>query len=335
MATAFSRQHHSNLTDSINRISALSQDTQETAHLSFLDDVLHGLNNPQKHLSPKYFYDKLGSMYFNEICQLPEYYPYQTELDLLPEVAQDLSSLLNDEYAIIEFGAGSLKKIQPLFTHINKVQRFLPIDISGEHLRASTLELQQLFPNINMQAIEADFTQPVQLPTIQERMLGFFPGSTIGNFTPEQAKDFLHCARVTLGEKAHLIIGVDTKKSPELLHRAYNDNQGVTKRFNVNILERINRELNGNFNLNNFEHYAYYNPVKGCIEMHLVSIIDQDVNIAHEIFSFSCGESIHTESSFKYTPNEFDHLAHCAGWQVEKLWLAKDHMFSTFLLRAQ
>ncbi|BCD97370.1 L-histidine N(alpha)-methyltransferase [Marinagarivorans cellulosilyticus] len=299
----------------------------------FLADVLKGLSSQPKSLSPKYFYDENGSRYFDEICQLQEYYPYKAELALLPRVASDVAALLTDDYSVVEFGAGSLQKIQPFFNALKGIKSFYPIDISGDYLRATTKKLQAQYPHIAMQAIEADFTLPVELPLTRARRLGFFPGSTIGNFTPQQAKNFLSNARATLGDGAHLIIGVDTKKSPDILHRAYNDKKGVTKRFNLNVLSRINRELQCDLNISDFEHYAFYNPVEGCIEMHLVSQSHQKVSIAGTAITFNSGETIHTESSYKYTPQEFMQLAQSAGWLVERTWLADDAMFSTYLLK--
>lgn len=302
--------------------------------LSFYRDVIAGLSSSQKQLSPKYFYDAAGSQYFDAICHLEEYYPYRTELALLPEVASSLSELLDEHYAIIEFGAGSLDKISPFLEKVKNIERFIPIDISGDHLRSSVEQLQSSFPEIEMIPIEADFTQHVELPALEGlTKLGFFPGSTIGNFHPDQARDFLENAAKTLGKSAYMVVGVDTKKPPELLHNAYNDTLNITKKFNLNVLTRINQELSGNFDLSNFEHYAFYNPVKGCIEMHLVSQCDQVITVGSHEFSFSDGESIHTESSYKYTQEGFRALAGAAGWQVEKIWMAPEDMFSIFLIK--
>ncbi len=306
--------------------------SESAFHDLFISDVISGLTKENKSLPPKYFYDDIGSQYFDEICDLEEYYPYQTELNLLQEVASDLSSVLKDDIAIVEFGAGSLQKIQPLFDQVDAIKRYFPIDISGDFLKDSIEHLQKTFPAVEMQAIVADFTHSVALPEVKERKLGFFPGSTIGNFLPEQALDFLESCRKTLGQGARLLIGVDTKKSPEVLHRAYNDRNGITKKFNLNILERINRELDGNIDVDAFEHYAFYNANKGCIEMHLVSNKNQSLSISGVDINFSDGESIHTESSYKYTEQEFSELANNAGWLVEETWIAKDRMFSTYLL---
>lgn len=298
----------------------------------FLFDVVAGLSAEQKQLSPKYFYDDAGSRYFDEICLLDEYYPYRTELKLLEQVAAELSEQLDSTISVVEFGAGSLKKIEPLLRHITCINEFLPIDISGTHLSEAASRLAERFPKLAITPIQADFTECVNLNGSRERLLGFFPGSTIGNFEPTQALQFLRNARYTLGPNGKLLIGVDTKKSPDVLHRAYNDSRGVTAKFNLNILERINKELDANINTKQFEHYAYYNPELGCVQMHLISLSQQTCQISEHEFDFDKGESIHTENSFKYTPREFTELAARAGWQVERTWLAQGNMFSTFLL---
>lgn len=301
----------------------------------FFSDVIEGLTQAPKKLSPKYFYDEQGSALFDEICDLEEYYPYKTELGLLPKVAAELEAVLGkaEDYAIVEFGAGSLQKIRPLLDKLDNIKRFIAIDISGEHLRASCRQLQFEFSHLKIKPIEADFCSPVVIGAdIRENKLGFFPGSTIGNFTPGDAEDFLQNARTTLGPNSHMLIGVDTKKSPKKLHHAYNDKLGVTAKFNLNILERINREMDTDLDPKKFEHYACYNAIQGRIEMHLVSLETQSVSIQGVGVEFGTGESIHTESSYKYAPEDFKRLAQQAGWQVKEVWLAEDDQFSTFLL---
>lgn len=301
---------------------------------SFADDVLTGLALPQKQLQAKYFYDQQGSDYFDQICQLPEYYPYQTELDLLPKVASDLAKNLAYDCTIIEFGAGSLVKIKPLLNAISNIRQFIPIDISGIHLEMACQQLQTDFPDLSVMPVVGDFCFPVTLPALrQQQNIGFFPGSTIGNFSPAQAASFLKNARFTLGPDSCLLIGVDTKKSPHYLHQAYNDAAGITAKFNRNILSRINRELGANFTPEKFEHYAFYNAGQGRVEMHLISSSDQVVDVCGSSVAFAAGESIHTENSYKYTPDEFCQLASSAGWQVERTWLARQDLFATYLLR--
>lgn len=299
----------------------------------FLFDVIEGLTAPAKHLSPKYFYDQAGSRYFDEICAQPEYYPYRTELELLESVAADLARDSREPLAVVEFGAGSLKKIEPLLRQVSSITHFVPLDICGAHLSQCAARLALKFPHLEISPVRADFTEAVTLPNIAGRRLGFFPGSTIGNFHPAEALQFLQNARVTLGLNGKLLLGVDTKKSSALLHNAYNDSQGVTAKFNLNILARINRELDGDFDLTRFEHYAFYNPEQGCVQMHLISQAEQRCSVAGHTVRFERGESIHTENSYKYTPAEFTRLAELAGWQVADTWLAQDNLFSVHLLR--
>lgn len=302
-------------------------------HSPFLEDVIDGLSQKQKTLHPKYFYDQRGSEFFDRICGLEEYYPFQAELELLPRVARELSGVLTREYEMIEFGAGSLQKVKPLLDEIAGIRRFTPIDISGQHLRSACEKLQGEYPQLGVEAVVADFSRPVDLPGNTQQRLGFFPGSTIGNFQPEEARDFLACAGETLGRGSHMLIGVDTKKSPAILHRAYNDAAGVTAAFNRNILERINRELDGNFRVEQFEHYAFYNAARGRVEMHLISRCDQTASVGETEIRFREGESIHTENSYKYTPREFEQLAASAGWRFERQWLARDRLFAAYLMR--
>lgn len=300
----------------------------------FVSDVLTGLSAQYKFISPKYFYDEPGSRYFDEICDLEEYYPYRTELGLLPEVAKAIAKQGLGNLSVVEFGAGSLFKIRSLLEHIPCIKHYLPIDISGDFLRKASKKLSADFPKITVEAIEADFYQPVELENLNGKPLGFFPGSTIGNFTPESAVAFLENARSTLGDNSLFLVGVDTKKSPNKLHAAYNDERGVTAKFNLNILHRINRELNADIAVENFEHYAHFDAAEGCIKMFLVSLVEQELEIMGEKIRFKKGEAIHTESSYKYTSQQFAALAEQAGWRVENSWQAKDEMFSTYLLAA-
>lgn len=302
---------------------------------TFADDVLTGLALPQKQLHPKYFYDQQGSRYFDQICALDEYYPYQAELSLLPKVGADLAHRFSHDSVVIEFGAGSLRKVKPLLQALPAIGKFIPIDISGEHLALACQQLQQDFPAVAVTPIIADFCYPLTLPPLgAAQRIGFFPGSTIGNFSPKQAQTFLCHARQTLGADSYLLIGVDTKKSPHYLHQAYNDAKGITAKFNRNILLRINRELNGGFKPETFEHYAFYNAGQGRVEMHLISTLEQVVDVFGTAIAFSAGESIHTENSYKYSPDEFMHLAAAAGWHTEQHWLADKQLFATYLLKS-
>lgn len=306
----------------------------ESAEDSFLNDVLHGLGRKQKSLPSKYFYDDAGSRLFDEICGLDEYYPYHTELRKLPEISRELAEVFNGNLDIIEFGAGSLVKIRLLFRNLEGIRHYVPVDIAGDFVRKAALGLDNDFSNIEVTPIEADFTNTIELPENNSGIIrmGFFPGSTIGNFSPPQAVSLLEKFRKSLGKDSWLLIGVDMKKSPSILNRAYNDATGVTARFNKNLLLRINRELDGTFNTDNFEHYAFYNIQEGRVEMHLVSLTDQKVSVDGVRFSFKRGESIHTENSYKYSSNEFSELATSAAWKVERQWQDADHLFSHYLL---
>ena len=301
----------------------------------FASDVLAGLSQQQKQLQPKYFYDQQGSRYFDQICALKEYYPYQTELALLPKVARDLAQRFTGDSLIVEFGAGSLVKVKPLLQALPGIRQFVPIDISGEHLALACQQLQRDFPAVAVTPVVGDFCTTLTLPVMPvQHCIGFFPGSPIGNFTPAQARQFLCNARQTLGPNGWLLIGVDTKKSPVYLHQAYNDAAGITARFNRNILTRINRELDAAFRLETFEHYAFYNAGQSRVEMHLVSTEEQIVDVFGTAVAFSVGESIHTENSYKYSPDEFMQLAATAGWHTEQHWLADKKLFATYLLRS-
>lgn len=298
-------------------------------------EITSGLLAEQKSISSKFFYDSLGSKLFDQICDLPEYYPYRTEMAMLPNIAKDLSELITQPIELIEFGAGSLTKIRILLQSVNMIRSVVPIDIAQDHLQCAADSLAADYPDINVSPIFADFTQPISLENQSDfSKLGFFPGSTIGNFNREFALQFLQRLRRSLGDSAMLLIGVDTKKSPQQLHQAYNDSAGVTAKFNRNILRHVNQITGSDFNPDAFEHYALYNPHLGRIEMHLVSQCEHVVHIRDQQISFHQGETIHTENSYKYRPDEFIHLARMAGWQFEKQWLAKDDMFSVFLLHA-
>ncbi|MBI4005324.1 MAG: L-histidine N(alpha)-methyltransferase [Gammaproteobacteria bacterium] len=308
----------------------------DTAKNTYLEDVLHGLGRKQKSLPSKYFYDDAGVKLFDEICRLDEYYLYHTELRMLPQISQELSQMISGELDVIEFGAGSLIKIRLLLEHLNGVRHYMPIDIAGNYLRKATSQLRDELNDIKVTPIEADFTNTIKLPDCDDDItrMGFFPGSTIGNFSPTQSAFLLEKFRKSLGGNSWLLVGVDTKKSPSILHRAYNDGAGITAMFNKNLLLRINRELDGTFDIDQFAHYAFYNIQEGRIEMHLVSLTDQKVSVSGVRFSFQRGESIHTENSYKYSPEEFSKLAEFAGWRIKRQWQDENQLFSHHLLYA-
>lgn len=319
-------------------VSASTNNHREIAASEFYRDVVAGLEAPQKRLEPKYFYDALGSHYFDQICSLEEYYPYRTELELLPRIAEDLSDYFDGPASramnVVEFGAGSLHKIIPLLSCIGSIREFTAIDICEEHLKTACGELARHFPQLDIQPMPGDFTKPMKLRPSSAVAMGFFPGSTIGNFAPSEAIEFLASARGTLGSGSYMLVGVDTKKNETLLNLAYNDSQGITARFNKNILRRVNVELGADFELDHFSHQAFYNRVAGRIEMHLRSDMAQQVRLGPRRFFFEPGETIHTENSYKYHPEEFEQLAQAAGWHTEKHWLAEGNLFSASLLRS-
>ncbi len=308
--------------------------------MSFYQDAVTGLNSQPKWLSPKYFYDARGSHYFDLICKLDEYYPYRTEMALLPTVAEELDQWLPKQVVIVEFGAGSLHKIRPLLSTSQAIRGFIPIDISAEHLHNAGATLQQEFAQLEVKPAVGDFTQTLQLPHLElekdnQRIpkLGFFPGSTLGNFNPDEAREFLRNARQSLGPDSMFLLGVDTQQDIATRERAYNDAKGVTASFNKNILVRMNRELSTNFKLDQFSHRAIFNRQHSRIEMHLVSDIEQQVTLGDKQIRFARGESIHTENSYKYTPATLAALVESAGWQLQHTWQAPNAAFSEVLLR--
>jgi dimethylhistidine N-methyltransferase len=299
----------------------------------FESAVLAGLARSPKDLPCKFFYDMEGSALFDRICELPEYYPTRTELALLQRHAREFAGLIGPDAEVIEFGAGSLQKVGYLLGALESPRAYVPIDISGDYLRAMTERLARSHPHLILTPVVADFTQALRLPSSGARRVGFFPGSTIGNFDPAEALAFLQrAARMLRG--GGLLVGVDLVKDPAILHAAYNDPAGVTELFNKNILARANRELGANFDVDAFAHYAPYNPVAQRIEMHLLSRVDQSVEVAGERIAFVQGETIHTENSHKYTPDGFRALAIGAGFVPRAMWCDKDRLFSVHWLEA-
>jgi len=302
---------------------------------TFAADVLDGLSQPQKSLSPKYFYDDAGSELFVEITKLPEYYPTRTELGILRERAAEIAALIPANAAIVEFGAGATTKIRMLLA-AHRVAAYVPVDISGDFITAQAEGLRRDFPDLAVYPVAADFTEPFALPEAVRELpkVGFFPGSTLGNFEPHDAAHFLTSARAILGRGARLIIGVDLEKDERLLVPAYDDAAGVTAQFNLNVLRRINRELGGDVELPAFAHRALYNRDQHRIEMHLVSLRDQTVRILGERIAFRAGETIHTENSYKYSLDRFRALAQQSGWTLQQSWTDADGLFSVHALQA-
>jgi dimethylhistidine N-methyltransferase len=300
----------------------------------FAHDILGGLRAPRKWLPAKYFYDELGSRLFERITTLPEYYPTRTELRILKEHAADIACFLPEDCALIELGSGSSHKVRLLLGVTPHIAAYLPVDISSAFMRREAESVRRDFPALTVITVEADFTRPFELPSAVASLprAGFFPGSTIGNFEPQEARRFLeHMARM-LGPTAVFIIGVDVIKDPAILHAAYNDAAGVTAQFNRNLLARINRELGANFDLDSFDHQAFYNCQLKRIEMHLVSTSRQTVKICGETFDFRTGETIHTENSYKYSVETFSALARGSGWAPHAVWTDAEQYFSVHVL---
>lgn len=302
------------------------------AHL--LSEVLVGLSKSQKSINPKYLYDKKGSEIFEEIAKLPEYYPTRTESQILKKYAKQISSFIGSNSLIIEPGSGSGEKIKYLLPHLKNILGFVPIEISKQTLLRMTDEFMVLFPEIKIIPVCADFTQqlefPISINAKGTKKVIFFPGSTIGNFHPVDAINLLKSFAKIVGKSGGLLIGVDTKKSAELLRPAYDDSFGVTRDFNLNLLTRLNREINANFDLAKFEHHVVYDEMLGRIEMHLRSKIDQLVRVHQTVFRFKEGETIHTECSYKYRTDEFCELAAKARFTIKKMWMDSAKLFCVY-----
>jgi dimethylhistidine N-methyltransferase len=302
---------------------------------AFARDVIDDLSQYPKRLSPKYFYDAAGSELFEQITLLPEYYPTRTELSILRDRGGAISAALPKGAALVEFGAGATTKVRLLLNEC-AFGAYVPVDISGDFLNAQADALRQDFPGLAVYPVAADFTAPFALPEAVADMpkVGFFPGSTLGNFEPHEACSFLRSAREILGPGAEMVIGVDLEKDERVLYEAYNDKAGVTARFNLNVLHRINRELGGNFDISAFTHRAIYNRDRHRIEMHLISRKAQTVRVLGRNFSFRAGESIHTENSYKYSLERFTALAKGSGWTPLQSWTDPAGMFSVHALMA-
>jgi dimethylhistidine N-methyltransferase len=304
---------------------------------AFAADVLAGLGAEPKHLPPKYFYDQRGSELFERITKLPEYYPTRTEIGILEAHAGTIAQLIPRDAAVVEFGAGAAAKTRILLDAAPQVSAYVPVDISGAFLAGTAARLRESLPQLTVIPLEADFTKPFVLPAgLGARpRIGFFPGSTIGNFEPHEAQALLRHAAAMLGPSALFVIGVDLVKDADALNRAYNDSEGVTAAFNLNLLVRINRELAGDFNLEKFRHRAFFNQVEGRIEMHLVSLARHKVRVCGKSIEFRRGETIHTENSYKYTAEQFRCRANAAGWATLATWTDAANYFSVHALRAQ
>jgi dimethylhistidine N-methyltransferase len=296
------------------------------------------MSAPRKTLPCKYFYDQAGSRLFDEICELEEYYPTRTETGILRQHAVSIASLWPEGTALIEYGSGSSIKTRILLAEAHRLAAYVPVDISCEHLHKSARDLANDHPGLVIVPVCADYTWDFPLPEEARRAAHrsvFFPGSTIGNFTPSEAVRFLSRIRRVVGAGGSLLIGVDLVKDERILRAAYNDARGITARFNLNLLARINRELDGDFDLSSFEHVADYEPRSGRIVMRLVSRRAQFVSIGNTIVTFRAGESITTEYSYKYTLERFAAVAARASFCVDRVWTDPSRLFSVQLLRAR
>jgi dimethylhistidine N-methyltransferase len=306
------------------------------ASSEFARDLRAALANRPRAISPKYFYDAEGSRLFDRICELPEYYPTRTELAILRRHVDEIAALAWPRAEIVEFGAGSLVKVRLLLDAFDRPARYVPIDISGEHLAACAALLRRDYEGLDVQPVVADYTRRVLLPAPlpgNGRRLGFCPGSALSNFTPEEALHFLAMAAQVLRGGA-LLLGVDLVKDPAVLHAAYNDAQGVTAAFNLNLLARANRELGTDFDPDGFAHYAFYNAPERRIEMHLVSRREQAVALGGERHAWAEGETLHTENSYKFTIEGLRALAARAGFTPGPVWTDPDRLFSVHWLHA-
>jgi len=304
----------------------------------FLAEVLIGLRKPQKELPSKYFYDERGSQLFERICELKEYYITRTEAAIMQAHIEEMVELIGSHVLVIEYGCGNCEKVRFLMDHLHDPVAFIPIDISQDQLLQVARELDSIYPQLQVLPVCADYTSSFELPVPKQeskRTVVYFPGSTISNFDPIPAKHFLEHIASLCGSGGALLIGVDLKKDPAVLHSAYNDGEGLTAAFNLNLLERINRELDCDFQLDGFEHYAFYNPRESRVEMHLVSKKGQVVHIEGKTISFAKGESIWTENSYKYNLDEFEQMAAAAGFRVERVWADERQWFSVQYLTAR
>lgn len=296
-------------------------------------DVLAGLSLPQKRLAPKYFYDAEGSRLFDAICDLPEYYPTRTEVSILREHGRGIADRLGRDTLLVELGSGSSLKIRVLLEALRPAV-YMPVDISKVHLLQSAEALAAAFPGLAIHAVCADYSVPFELPVDDHEhpRVGFFPGSSVGNFDPPGAVRFLRRVGELLGPGGRLLVGVDLIKDRALVEAAYNDADGVTAAFNLNLLARLNRELGANFDLDAFRHGAWFNADLSRIEMHLISLRPQQVRIGDRSFDFDQGETLHTESSYKYDTEGFHQLAGRAGFSAEAVWTDPRSLFSVHCL---
>lgn len=291
-------------------------------------EILGGLKRKSKQLDAKWFYDEKGSILFDRITTLPEYYPTRTELSILKKNSSEIAANIGSQSVLIDLGSGSSEKVKILLDELPDQFTYMPVDISKEFLEDSVMTLTDEYPNLKVTAICTDYTHSFDLPKIEGKKVVFFPGSTFGNFEPEQGHAFLKRMSEALSIGDGLLMGLDLKKEPSILNRAYNDSAGVTKAFNLNLLERINRELDADFQMDQFDHLAFYNEEKNRIEMHLQSLAYQKVMIGESPICFQEGETIHTENSYKFDLRAFCEMAEAVGFKKKKIWTDSKSLFS-------
>jgi len=309
---------------------------QHPPDADFYGDIIQGLSAPEPYILPKYFYDETGSRLFEDICGTEEYYPTRTEVSIIRDNIDDLVEILGKECLLIEPGSGDSYKVRLLLDALRPIA-YLPIDISRRYLQDEAQKLAKEFTWLNVHAVCADFTGKLKLPYHVEstNKVAFFPGSTIGNFLPEQAVSVMTEIKNMVGEDGGLLIGVDLQKDTAILNAAYNDQKGFTAQFNMNLLSRINRELGADFDLQQFKHHAFFNEERSRIEMHLLSLQDQQVSIDEQVFRFKKDQSILTEFSHKYSVEHFQQLAEKAGFERVKTWVDENELFSVHYLKVR
>lgn len=314
---------------------SLPREASRGSKTSFREDVLQGLRDAPKHLPCKYLYDHAGSELFERITELDEYYPTRTEQLIMEEHVAEMADLLGEECLLVEYGSGSSTKTRRLLDHLAKPAGYIPIDVSGTHLRESADLLADDYPKIEVLPLCADFTRMLTLPAPKRkprRTVVYFPGSTIGNFKPEEVVALLKRTALLCGPGGGLLLGADLRKDPSIIERAYNDSLGITAAFNRNLLVRINRELGADFKVNQFVHRSFFNESHGRIEMHLVSQVNQRVHLGDETIHFAAGESIHTENSYKYSLQKLQELAKAGGFETQRVWTDASSYFSVIYL---
>ncbi len=296
--------------------------------------ALDGLTSEDKTLPSALFYDTVGARLFEEICKVPEYYPTRTELSILEHYAPTLADHMGSNAALIEYGSGAGEKVQYLLDHLTSPVAYVPVDVSREQLLEVAAERSMQYPMLPVLPICADYTEPFDIPPLpnESRRIAFFPGSTIGNFHPADAAIFLSQVRNTVKQEGKLILGIDRRKDPDVLHAAYNDEAGLTAAFNLNILAHLNRELDATFELSRFRHRAFFNDATSRIEMHLEALISHQVMIANRLIEFRAGETIHTECSYKYDEERLNELAQLSGFHIDALFTDPREWFWIVLL---